>query len=122
VCSSANLVLVDRGRLDLPQAKDGRTKRTVKVAPGVISADREGLIVAAIGGAGLVRMACFDPDLVASGQLRRVLPGWECTDGFNVYALYRRGALSTPRVHAFLEFVQETFAAFDPGQVTLWKA
>lgn len=102
--------------------QEGKGRRTVKVTPSVISADREGLIVAAMGGAGLVRMACFDPDLIASGRLQRVLPDWECTDGFNVYALYRRGAPSTPRVRAFLEFVQEAFAAFDPEQVTLWHA
>lgn len=101
--------------------KDGKGRRTVRVTPRVISADREGLIVAAMGGAGLIRMACFDPELVASGRLQRVLPDWECTDGFNVYALHRQGAASTPRVQAFLRFVQDAFAAFDPEQITLWR-
>ena len=99
----------------------GRARRTVRVTPSVVSADREGLIVAAIGGAGLIRMACFDPGLIASDRLQRVLPDWECSDGFNVYALYRRGAQAAPRVQAFLEFVQEAFAAFDPEQITLWR-
>lgn len=101
------------------QFTKGRTRRDVKVTPRLISADREGLIVAAMGGAGLIRMACFDPDLIASGRLQRVLPDWECTAGFNVYALYRRDAMASPRVQAFLEFVQEAFAAFDPEEVTL---
>lgn len=100
---------------------NGTTQRTVKVTPSIVSSDREGLIVAAMSGAGLVRMACFDPALIASGRLHRVLPDWECTDGFNVYVVYRRGAASSPRVQAFLEFVREAFAAFDPKQVTLWR-
>lgn len=100
---------------------DGTTTRTVKVTPSIVSSDREGLIVAAINGAGLVRMACFDPDLIRSGRLHRVLPDWECTDGFNVYVVYRRGARSTPRVQAFLEFVKGAFAEFDPTEVTLWR-
>ncbi|MBS0343402.1 MAG: LysR family transcriptional regulator, partial [Proteobacteria bacterium] len=102
--------------------KNGRTTRSVKVTPNVISSDREGMVVAAMGGAGLIRLACFDPELISDGRLQRVLPDWECTDGFNVYALYRRGAQSNPRIQAFLDFMHEAFAAFDPQQITLWRA
>src|SRR5207244_2425387 len=44
---------------------------TVRVTPRVVTPDREGLIVAAMGGAGVIRMACFDPALIESGRLRR---------------------------------------------------
>jgi len=100
--------------------RDG-TALSVQVKSRIVTPDREGLIVAAIGGAGIIRMACFDPALVESGRLRRLLPDWECSEGFNVYALHRRGAGAVPRVRAFLEFVSESFAAFDPDQVTLWR-
>lgn len=91
----------------------------VRVTPRVVTPDREGLIVAALSGAGVIRMACFDPSFIETGRLRRLLPGWECTDGFNVYAIYRRGTSVAPRIKAFLEFVQESFESFDPDQVTL---
>lgn len=98
--------------------RNGATAK-VRVKPRVVTADREGLIVAALGGAGVIRMACFDPALIESGKLQPLLSGWECTDGFNVYALYRRGASTSPRVQVFLEFLQTCFREFDPGQVTL---
>ena len=92
---------------------------SVHVKPRVVTADREGLIVAAVGGAGVMRMACFGPELVTGGRLRRLLTPWECTDGFNVYALHRKTATLAPRIHAFLEFVRESFTAFDPDELTL---
>ena len=98
--------------------RDGGTT-SVTVKARVVTPDREGLIVAALAGAGIIRMACFDPSLVQSGRLRRLLPAWECTDGFNVYALHRKSANMAPRIQAFLEFVRESFAAFDPEEVTL---
>jgi len=94
---------------------------SVKVKARVVTPDREGLIVAALGGAGIIRMACFDPSLMQSGRLRRLLPDWECTDGFNVYALHRKSASLAPRIQAFLKFVRESFEAFDPEEVTLLR-
>ncbi|MBI2225688.1 MAG: hypothetical protein HYU44_12240, partial [Betaproteobacteria bacterium] len=35
------------------------------------------------------------------------------------HALYRRSSRASPKVAAFLQFVVETIAAFDPEQVTL---
>jgi len=94
---------------------------SVQVKARVVTPDREGLIVAALGGAGIIRMACFDPSLVQSGRLRRLLPGWVCTDGFNVYALHRKSASLAPRIQAFLAFVREAFEDFDPEEVTLLR-
>ena len=95
------------------------TPCTVRVTGRVVSPDREGLIVAALGGAGIIRMACFDPGLIESGRLRRLLPDWECPGGFNVYALYRRSAALAPKIDAFVEFLRESFSLFDPAGLTL---
>ena len=81
--------------------------------------DRSGLIAAVVAGAGVMRASCFDPDLVASGRLRRVLADWSCLGGFNIYAMFRKGSRVPPKLAAFLEFVAQAFAAFDPDEVTL---
>lgn len=108
-------------RLDWAFERGGE-KSIVRIAPTVVSGDREGLIVAALGGAGIVYMACFDPSLVSSGKLRRLFPDWNAVDSFGIYALYRRTARNVPRVAAFLHFVREAFAAFDPEERTIRHA
>jgi len=100
--------------------RDGETS-SVRVKARVVTPDREGLIVAALAGAGIIRMACFDPALVQGQRLQRLLPEWACTDGFNVYALHRKSASLAPRIQAFLAFVRESFEAFDPEEVTLLR-
>nr|WP_316639829.1 LysR family transcriptional regulator [uncultured Roseateles sp.] len=94
-------------------------RKTVAVAPILITPDREGLIVAAMAGAGVMYMACFDPAFLAAGRLVRLLPDWSCPASFNIYALYRRNKIPAPRVSAFIQFVREAFAAFDPQEQTV---
>ena len=77
------------------------------------------LIAAVLAGAGLMKLGCFDPGLVASGQLRKVLTDWSCPGGFPIYALYRKTARMSPKLAAFLGFVAEAFEAFDPEEITL---
>jgi DNA-binding transcriptional LysR family regulator len=101
--------------------RDG-ARRTVQVAPILITPDREGLIVAAMAGAGVMYMACFDPAFLASGRLVRLLPDWSCPASFNIYAMYRRSKIPAPRVSAFIQFVREAFAAFDPQELTVLHA
>ena len=108
-------------RLEWAFEREGKT-RTVRIAPTLVSGDREGLLVAAIGGAGIVYMACFDPSLVSTGKLTRLFPGWSPVDSFNIHALYRRNARSVPRVASFLQFVREAFAEFDPQEWTVRHA
>ena len=81
---------------------------------------REGLIAAVLAGAGLMRLGCFDPYLIESGQLRKVLGDWTCPPGFAMFAIYRKTARGTPKVAAFLKFVDEALAAFDPEEITLF--
>jgi DNA-binding transcriptional LysR family regulator len=98
----------------------GAERKFINVAPRVVTYDREGLIAAVLAGGGLMRLGCFDPYLIASGQLRRVLSDWTCPPGFPIFALYRKTARTPPKVTAFLQFVEEAFAAFDPEEITLF--
>lgn len=106
--------------LDLWEFQRGTERKVINVAPRVVTYDREGLIAAVLAGAGLMRLGCFDPYLISSGQLHRVLSDWTCPPGFPIFAMYRKTARTPPKVAAFLKFVEEAFAAFDPEEVTLF--
>jgi DNA-binding transcriptional LysR family regulator len=95
-------------------------RKVIQVTPRVVTDDREGLMAAVLAGAGIMRMGCFDPYLIESGQLRKLLGDWTCPPGFDMFAMYRKTARGTPKVAAFLKFVEEAFAAFDPKEVTLY--
>ncbi len=97
----------------------GERKVVNIVQPAIVSDDREGLLAALLGGAGLFRGGNFDPAYITSGRLRRVLADWTCPDGFRIYAIYRRTARLAPKIAAFLEFAAEAFAAFDPEELTM---
>jgi DNA-binding transcriptional LysR family regulator len=77
------------------------------------------MIDAVLGGGGLMRIGMFDPTLITSGRLRKVLGEWQCLGGQPIYALYRKSSSRAPKITAFLEFVGESFGAFDPEQITL---
>lgn len=96
-------------------------RKAVKVPRTLVTDDREGLFAAALAGAGLLRSAMFDPALITSGRLRKVLNDWTCTSAhsLNIYAIYRRTARMPPKIAAFLQFAADAFAAFDPEELTL---
>ena len=106
--------------LDEWEFQRGAARKVIQVAPRVVTHDREGLIAAVLAGTGLMRLGCFDPYLISSGQLRRVLSDWTCPPGFPIFAMYRKAARTPPKVAAFLAFVEEAFAAFDPEEITLF--
>lgn len=108
--------------LDEWEFSRGTERKMIRLVPRVVTYDREGLIAAVLAGAGLMRLGCFDPYLVTSGQLRRVLADWTCPPGFPIFAMYRKAARMPPKVAAFLDFVEEAFATFDPDEVTLFHA
>ena len=98
----------------------GAERKTIDISqPAIVSDDREGLLAALLGGAGLYRTGNFDPAWIKSGRVRRVLSDWSCPDGIPIYALYRRTSRLAPKIVAFLEFAAEAFAAFDPEELTL---
>jgi DNA-binding transcriptional LysR family regulator len=97
----------------------GRMRATVKVSPVLLTNDREALIAAVVDGAGIMRIGMFDPALVTSGRVRRLLPEWSCPGGQTIYAMYRRTAQLPAKIAAFLSLAEEGFAAFDPEERTL---
>jgi len=94
-------------------------RKLLQITPALFSNDREGLITAAVNGAGVMRVGMFDPALIASGRLHRVLTEWKCVDRIDIYALYRKGARTLPKVAAFIDFAAEATAAFDPEELTI---
>ncbi len=106
--------------LDEWEFQRGTERKVINIAPRVVTYDREGLIAAVLAGAGLMRLGCFDPYLISSGQLRRVLSDWTCPPGFSIFAMYRKAARMSPKIAAFLTFVEGAFAAFDPEEITLF--
>ena len=97
----------------------GAERETVKLAHSIVSDEREGLITAALSGAGLMRAGLFDPATIATGQLQRVLPEWDCAGAPSLYAIYRRTPRPVPKIAAFVEFAARAAAAFDPEQLTI---
>jgi DNA-binding transcriptional LysR family regulator len=101
--------------------KGARTK-TVRINPAIVSSDREALIVAATSSVGIIFMACFDPNLIASKQLVRLFPDWTCKASFTIYAMYRDKSARIPRVSSFLSFLQRAFHDFDRDECTIVHA
>lgn len=97
----------------------GEQRLTVKVPTHLMTDDREGLLATALAGGGILRVGLLDPHLIDSGQLVRVLADWSCPGGPDIHLLYRRSSLRDPRVAAFLDFVDEVFADFDPEERSL---
>lgn len=108
-----------RKPLDTWEFQRGKEREAVKVQTALVSTEREGLISAALAGGGLIRIGLFDPTLIASGQLKRVLGGWTCGGGPPIYVLYRKSSHLPGRVAAFLDFTEEAVAAFDPEELTM---
>jgi DNA-binding transcriptional LysR family regulator len=76
-------------------------------------------VAAVLAGARIMRIGMFDPCLLASGALCRMLPGWTCPGGPILSALYRRTTRPAPKVAAFLGFAAAAVADFNPEAVTL---
>src|SRR5262249_51234753 len=98
--------------------RDG-VRKVVEIVPSVISDDRDALLDAAVGGAGIVRAGIFSPELINSGRLREVLPEWNHADRRTIYAVYRKTTRLAPKIAAFLSFAADAFAAFDPEERTV---
>ena len=97
----------------------GAERRVVTVPRTLVTDDREGLIAAVLAGGGLMRIGMFDPRLITSGRLRRVLTDWRCPGGPPIYGMYRRTQRMAPKIAAFLEFVADVYATFDPDELTI---
>lgn len=96
----------------------GAERRAVQPPMRFVTDDREALITQVVSGVGVMRLGMFNPDLISSGRLVRLLPGWTLPPGPPLYALYRRAPRLPARVAAFLGFVAEALAEFDPREET----
>jgi LysR family transcriptional regulator, regulator for bpeEF and oprC len=105
--------------LDTWNFQRGAENEVVKLAQTVVSDEREGLFTAAVAGGGLIRAGLFDPAIIASGQLKRVLDDWSCSGAPSLYAIYRKTQRTSPKVAAFLDFAEQATTAFDPEELTL---
>jgi DNA-binding transcriptional LysR family regulator len=119
VCLAIKVADMNRP-LDEWEFQRGTERKIVQVVPRVVTHNAEGLVAAVVAGAGLMRLGFFDPYLISSGQLHRVLTDWTCPPGFPIFVMYRKTARMPPKVAAFLQFVEEAFAAFDPEEITLF--
>ena len=97
-------------------------RTVVRIKRGLVTDDREGLVEAALAGAGIMRIGMFNPALLGSGRLRRLLSDWDCPGPPSMHVFYRRATRSVPKVAAFLRFIEEAFAAFDPDELTVTHA
>ncbi|MEO8281105.1 MAG: LysR family transcriptional regulator [Ideonella sp.] len=92
---------------------------TIKVPMHLATDDREGLLAAALAGAGILRVGLLNPLLVGTGRLVRLLTEWSCPGGPEIYVLYRKDGRRNPRVLAFLDFITRVFDEFDPLERSL---
>lgn len=91
--------------------KDGE-ERTVDVRARVFSDEGGMLVGAALGGAGVVRAAdVVLGDYLASGRLVRALADWTVLEAPLLYAAYHARCRKSPVVRAFMQFLEEVFAA-----------
>lgn len=100
----------------------GDERGVVEVGHHLVTDEREALLAAAVAGAGLFRIGFFSPELLRSGRLVRVLGDWEWPGGPALSLLHRPTKRLPRRVAAFVDFVLEAIAAFDPGGETFEAA
>lgn len=98
------------------QFERGPDRHCVRVPTTAMSDDREVLVAMAVGGAGVIRIGMIDPALIDSGALIRLLPKWSLPDGPPLHALYRRTPHIPRKIAAFLEFMADALADFDPAR------
>jgi DNA-binding transcriptional LysR family regulator len=97
----------------------GEERASVGINAVLLSDEREGVLAAALAGGGIIRMGMFDPALIVSGRLRRLLSDWTCPDAPAIYALYRKAARMPYKIASFIDFATESMAAFDPEGLTM---
>ena len=100
----------------------GAERKVVTVPRTLVTDDREGLIAAAIGGGGLMRIGMFDPRLIESGSLLRVLGDWRFPGGPPVFAIYRKSGRISKKIAAFRDFATEAIADFDAKEITMARS
>ncbi|HET7765669.1 MAG TPA: LysR family transcriptional regulator [Burkholderiales bacterium] len=89
--------------------------RSVAVAPQVVGDDAAALREACARGVGVLWMLDINArTLVDQGRVVAILNDWASLDGAPFHALYRRGAGNSGKVRAFVDFLANFFAAWEP--------
>jgi LysR family transcriptional regulator for bpeEF and oprC len=95
--------------------RQGET-RDVAVTPRFVTDDRAALGEAAVRGVGIMRGASFNMQPhIDQGRLVAILNEWSNEVSAPIYALYRRGARSSAKVRAFVDFAAKLFGELAPG-------
>jgi LysR family transcriptional regulator for bpeEF and oprC len=105
--------------LDTWEFQRGKEREVVTVNSTLLCDEREMLITAAVNGVGLIRTGLFDPSLIATGRLRRVMSDWNSLGAPSLYVMYRKSQRQSPKIQAFLNFMREAVTAFDPEGLTV---
>ncbi|MBI5254866.1 MAG: LysR family transcriptional regulator [Burkholderiales bacterium] len=106
------------------QLRQGRRLETVKVRGALTTNDGESALAWALDGQGIVMRSLWDAgELLRSGRLQRVLPGWALPPA-DIYALFPARDHVTPRVRVFVDFLLDEFSALRPGAggLSAWSA
>jgi LysR family transcriptional regulator for bpeEF and oprC len=100
---------------DLWKYERGGEMRDVALTPRLISDDPNALREACIRGVGIMRATSIGArPLIDQGRLVPILNEWKVLEGPPIHAVYRRGARSSAKLRAFLDFVVEFFADLEP--------
>ena len=91
--------------------------RSVPVAPRVVGDDAAALREACARGVGVLRMLSINArPFIDQGRLVAILNDWASLEGQPLHALYRRGARNSAKVRAFVDFLSDFFAVWEPGR------
>jgi DNA-binding transcriptional LysR family regulator len=110
--------LVSRGPLgtiqDLWKYERQGEIRNVVLTPRVVGDDITALREACVRGVGIVRWPSIAArPLIDQGRIVTVLNDWRMLEGPPIHVLYRRGARSSAKLRAFIDFVVVFFADLD---------
>jgi DNA-binding transcriptional LysR family regulator len=106
-------VLVDRWNF----SKNGE-RCTVDVKTRLSGDNRGWLDIAAVGGAGVMRITDLtSARLLSTGGLVSTLADWESTEAPTIYALYPRRLRQSKVARCFLDFLTEVFAEIEKQRV-----
>jgi DNA-binding transcriptional LysR family regulator len=102
--------------IDLWDFERGADRLSVKVSGWLSSTDREVILNAVMAGEGVGRFSELSTrGLLQCGRLVPVLADWEVQGGPPLNVLYRASHRRTPRVRAFLAFLDDLLEQLDAG-------
>jgi LysR family transcriptional regulator, regulator for bpeEF and oprC len=103
--------------LDLWKYQRGGEVRNVPVEARIVSEDLDWAATLGAHGGGVLRVVDLHTrSYFEQGLLQPVLQDWEALEAPPVHVMYRRGARTSARVRAFVNFVTELFPTFEASR------